>query len=221
MISSQLLLPSRATFGDHIMEIICGCAEKKMIGIDAWRIIAVMTNEQTAWDFATMQLPGNAMDVRRHSRISATSASYSDNSITIRQFSAGPYPAILSLLYSFPKSIYQRVFGTFILNITSVRAERSTFRFAVTTKRGSASKAKPSCNAPFAEGVIAFLRAEIPAIVSWIIFIDEKLFAAVEAGCQSLRSSRRSLITIMGAKDSLPRTSPLASLKFITAISAI
>lgn len=96
---------SSSIFIGAIFHVIFLRSNKKMIGVNARRIIAFMANIQFFIKFAISKLIRKAMS---QFSFAAFFASAPKNAISINIFMANPKPTIISLLHFIPKSFFKR-----------------------------------------------------------------------------------------------------------------
>jgi len=89
-----------STFIYRIQGIISFCPQKKMLGADTWRIVAMMKHAHAIRDRTVMDLPGYAM--------CSSILSIVNHPITIKNRRTSPKPTIPSLFNFNPKSLFER-----------------------------------------------------------------------------------------------------------------
>jgi hypothetical protein len=90
-----------APFAHHVSRIVCRRSQEQVIGPDAWRVVAVVTDEHAIRDRAVGQLPYNAV---RHVGLMGANA---NRPVPEGRRGAGPHPTPLRSLDLFPEAVSQ------------------------------------------------------------------------------------------------------------------
>ncbi len=86
-----------------IRSVVCASPKKKMVGINASPVIALMKDAHSFWDWSVVHDPRDSM-----SRVRVVSPSVCDSSISKRRNGARPLPAVVGLVYFRPESFSER-----------------------------------------------------------------------------------------------------------------
>src|SRR6185312_338960 len=88
LVHSRPLASSRASLGGHVVRVVGGRAQEQMRGVDAWGVVASVTDIESVRGYTVRKFVDGAMGQER-------SATRVELPVSIPQHDASPRPALL------------------------------------------------------------------------------------------------------------------------------